>query len=125
MAMTAGSLGSLYSPNAAFIDISSDYKARRVGDVVTLVVYENTLPIDRRCQHFKGVSDELRHYKFAWGNEYILGQPVVWSELLNPAQRYRRDFRWIERDHDPDRTRDRTSAERIANSRSGTAGSYQ
>jgi flagellar L-ring protein FlgH len=42
MAMTAGSLGSLYSPNAAFIDISSDYKARRVGDVVTLVVYENT-----------------------------------------------------------------------------------
>ena len=37
-----GSLGSLYSPNAAFIDISSDYKARRVGDVVTLVVYENT-----------------------------------------------------------------------------------
>lgn len=38
----SGTLGSLYSPSAAFVDISSDYKARRVGDVVTLVVLENT-----------------------------------------------------------------------------------
>lgn len=37
-----GTLGSLYSPTGAFTDISSDYKARQVGDVVTLIVYENT-----------------------------------------------------------------------------------
>lgn len=35
-------LGSLYIPNGAFIDMSSDYKARRVGDVVTLLVSETT-----------------------------------------------------------------------------------
>lgn len=39
---TPGTLGSLYSPNGAFTDISADYKARRVGDVVTLIVFENT-----------------------------------------------------------------------------------
>lgn len=38
----AGTLGSLYSPTGAFTDISSDYKARQVGDTVTLIVYENT-----------------------------------------------------------------------------------
>jgi len=42
LSMEAGSLGSLYSPTGAFTDISADYKARRVGDVVTLTVYENT-----------------------------------------------------------------------------------
>ncbi len=35
-------LGSLYVANGAFIDMSSDYKARRVGDVVTLLVSETT-----------------------------------------------------------------------------------
>jgi flagellar L-ring protein FlgH len=38
----AGTLGSLYNPAAAFLDMSSDYKAHQVGDVVTLVVLENT-----------------------------------------------------------------------------------
>jgi flagellar L-ring protein precursor FlgH len=38
----AHALGSLYSPTGAFTDITADYKARRVGDVVTLVVFENT-----------------------------------------------------------------------------------
>ena len=42
LTQTSGTLGSLYSPNAAFMDISSDYKARRIGDVVTLVVLEST-----------------------------------------------------------------------------------
>jgi flagellar L-ring protein precursor FlgH len=32
----------LYSPTGAFTDLSADYKARRVGDVVTLIVFENT-----------------------------------------------------------------------------------
>lgn len=35
-------LGSLYNPGAAFLDMTSDYKAHQVGDVVTLVVLENT-----------------------------------------------------------------------------------
>ncbi|MGA8153906.1 MAG: flagellar basal body L-ring protein FlgH [Terriglobales bacterium] len=37
-----GTLGSLYLPNGAFTDMVADYKARRVNDVVTLVVFENT-----------------------------------------------------------------------------------
>ena len=36
------SLGSLYSSNAAYADMAADYKARRVDDVVTLVVIEKT-----------------------------------------------------------------------------------
>lgn len=35
-------LGSLYTPNGAFTDMSADYKAHRVGDVVTLLVSETT-----------------------------------------------------------------------------------
>ena len=35
-------LGSLFTSGAAFADISADYKAHQVGDVVTLVVLENT-----------------------------------------------------------------------------------
>jgi flagellar L-ring protein FlgH len=35
-------LGSLYVPNGALADMMSDYKAHRVDDVVTLVVFENT-----------------------------------------------------------------------------------
>jgi len=38
----AGTLGSLYLPNGALTDMVADYKARRVDDVVTLVVFENT-----------------------------------------------------------------------------------
>jgi len=37
-----GTLGSLYLPNGAFTDMTADYRARRIDDVVTLVVYENT-----------------------------------------------------------------------------------
>jgi len=35
-------LGSLYMSNGAFTDMSADYKARRLGDVVTLLVSETT-----------------------------------------------------------------------------------
>jgi flagellar L-ring protein precursor FlgH len=35
-------LGSLYIQNGAYADMSADYKARRVGDVVTLLVSETT-----------------------------------------------------------------------------------
>jgi flagellar L-ring protein FlgH len=35
-------LGSLYVPNGLLTDLASDYKARRVGDVVTLIVQEQT-----------------------------------------------------------------------------------
>jgi flagellar L-ring protein precursor FlgH len=39
---TTATLGSLYVANGTFIDMSSDYKAHRVGDVVTLLVSETT-----------------------------------------------------------------------------------
>jgi flagellar L-ring protein FlgH len=35
-------LGSLYTPNGAFTDMTADYKARRLGDIVTLLVSETT-----------------------------------------------------------------------------------
>jgi len=35
-------LGSLYTPGGAFNDLGADYKARHVGDVVTLLVAEQT-----------------------------------------------------------------------------------
>jgi flagellar L-ring protein FlgH len=35
-------LGSLYIPDGAFADMTADYKARRVGDTVTLLVVEAT-----------------------------------------------------------------------------------
>ncbi len=35
-------LGSLYLPDSVFTDMASDYKARHVGDVVTLLVAETT-----------------------------------------------------------------------------------
>lgn len=35
-------LGSLYLPNGALTDMVADYKARRIDDIVTLVVTENT-----------------------------------------------------------------------------------
>jgi flagellar L-ring protein precursor FlgH len=37
-----GTLGSLYVPNGAFSDMTADYKARHVGDTVTLLVAETT-----------------------------------------------------------------------------------
>lgn len=37
-----GTLGSLYLPNGLLTDLTADYKARRVGDVVTLLVVEQT-----------------------------------------------------------------------------------
>jgi flagellar L-ring protein precursor FlgH len=39
---TSTTVGSLYTANGAFVDMSSDYKARRIGDVVTLLVSETT-----------------------------------------------------------------------------------
>lgn len=38
----AATLGSLYKPNGALADMSADYKARHLGDIVTLVVSETT-----------------------------------------------------------------------------------
>src|SRR5690348_7952335 len=38
----AATLGSLWFPGAAYAELSTDYKARNVGDTVTLVVIERT-----------------------------------------------------------------------------------
>ncbi len=71
-----GTLGSLYNPNGAFVDISSDYKARQVGDVVTLVVLENT-----NAQSTGDVNTQ-RAYSI---NSAITGLPGGTStSLLNP-----------------------------------------
>jgi len=39
---TAATLGSLWYPGAAYSELSTDYKARNLGDTVTLVVVEKT-----------------------------------------------------------------------------------
>ncbi len=75
-APAAASLGSLYSPTAAFIDITSDYKARQIGDVVTLVVYENT------SAQSTGDVNTQRSYQI---NSAITGLPGgADSSLVNP-----------------------------------------
>jgi flagellar L-ring protein precursor FlgH len=72
----AASLGSLYSPLGAFTDITADYKARRVGDVVTLVVFENT------TAQSTGDLNTQRAYQI---NSAITGLPGGTStSLVNP-----------------------------------------
>jgi flagellar L-ring protein precursor FlgH len=41
-APVATTLGSLYIPNAGLAEMAADYKARTVGDLVTLVVFDQT-----------------------------------------------------------------------------------
>ena len=41
-AQVSTTLGSLYVPNAGLAEMATDYKARTVGDVVTLVVFDQT-----------------------------------------------------------------------------------
>jgi flagellar L-ring protein FlgH len=73
---TSGTLGSLYSPTGAFTDISADYKARRVGDVVTLIVFENT------TAQSTGDVNTQRSYQT---NSAITGLPGgISTSLLNP-----------------------------------------
>ena len=72
----AGTLGSLYNPAAPFLDMSSDYKAHQIGDVVTLVVLENTTA--------KSIGDvnTSRSYQL---NSAITGLPGGTStSLVNP-----------------------------------------
>lgn len=69
-------LGSLYSPGAALMDMAADYKARRVGDVVTLVVFENT------AAQSSGDVNTQRAYQT---NSAITGLPGGTStSLVNP-----------------------------------------
>jgi len=72
----ASTLGSLYNPAAPFLDMSSDYKAHQVGDVVTLVVLENT------TAKSTGDVNTSRSYQI---NSAITGLPGGTStSLVNP-----------------------------------------
>ena len=42
MARTATTMGSLWVPGGAYNELSADYKARNVGDTITLLVVEQT-----------------------------------------------------------------------------------
>jgi len=68
-------LGSLYSPNGAYTDMSADYKAHRLGDIVTLTVSETTAA--------KSTGDVNNSRSFQ-ANSAITNMPAVGSSVANP-----------------------------------------
>src|SRR5271166_2616848 len=68
-------LGSLYTPNGAFTDMSADYKAHRLGDIVTLLVSETTAA--------QSTGDVNNSRAFA-ANSAITNIPGTSSQAANP-----------------------------------------
>jgi flagellar L-ring protein precursor FlgH len=68
-------LGSLYTPNGAFTDMSADYKAHRLGDIVTLLVSETTAA--------SSTGDVNNSRAFA-ANSAITNLPGTSSQAANP-----------------------------------------
>jgi flagellar L-ring protein precursor FlgH len=68
-------LGSLYTPSGAFIDMSADYKARHLGDIVTLLVSETTAA--------SSTGDVNNSRAFA-ANSAITNLPGTSSQAANP-----------------------------------------
>jgi flagellar L-ring protein FlgH len=68
-------LGSLYTPNGALTDMGADYKARRVGDVVTLLVAETTAA--------QSIGDVNNSRTFQ-ANSAITNLPGTSSQAANP-----------------------------------------
>jgi flagellar L-ring protein FlgH len=68
-------LGSLYTPNGAFTDMSADYKAHRLGDIVTLLVSETTAA--------QSTGDVNNSRAFA-ANSAITNLPGTSSQAANP-----------------------------------------
>lgn len=68
-------LGSLYTPSGAFTDMSADYKAHRLGDVVTLLVSETTAA--------QSTGDVNNSRSFA-ANSAITNIPGTSSQAANP-----------------------------------------
>jgi len=68
-------LGSLYTPSGAFNDMSADYKARHLGDIVTLLVSETTAA--------SSTGDVNNSRAFA-ANSAITNLPGTKSQAANP-----------------------------------------
>jgi flagellar L-ring protein FlgH len=68
-------LGSLYTPSGAFTDMSADYKARHLGDIVTLLVSETTAA--------SSTGDVNNSRAFA-ANSAIANLPGTKSQAANP-----------------------------------------
>ena len=71
----AATLGSLYTPSGAFTDMSADYKARHLGDIVTLLVSETTAA--------SSTGDVNNSRAFA-ANSAITNLPGTKSQAANP-----------------------------------------
>ncbi|MGA2387808.1 MAG: flagellar basal body L-ring protein FlgH [Candidatus Sulfotelmatobacter sp.] len=71
----ATTLGSLYSPNGALTDMSADYKAHRLGDVVTLLVSETTAASS---------TGDVNNSRSFQANSAIANAPGTSSQAANP-----------------------------------------
>ena len=68
-------LGSLYTLNGAFTDMSADYKAHRLGDIVTLLVSETTAASS---------TGDVNNSRSFQANSAITNMPGVGSSVANP-----------------------------------------
>lgn len=68
-------LGSLYTTNGAFIDMGTDYKAHRLGDIVTLLVSETTAASS---------TGDVNNSRTFQANSAITSVPGTSSQAANP-----------------------------------------
>ncbi len=68
-------LGSLYTPDGAFTDMSADYKAHRLGDIVTLLVSETTAASS---------TGDVSNSRSFQANSAITNLPGTSSQAANP-----------------------------------------
>src|ERR1700679_4057216 len=74
-ALETSTLGSLYSPDGAFTDLSADYKAHRLGDIVTLLVSETTAASS---------TGDVNNSRSFQANSAITNLPGTKSQSANP-----------------------------------------
>jgi len=72
--------GSLYSPSAMFADLTGDLRARRAGDIVTIVV------ADRASAVAKGSTNSSRKSDLNYSVGSFLGKPSSAGALANLAK---------------------------------------
>ncbi len=68
-------LGSLFTPNGALTDMSADYKAHRLGDIVTLMVSETTAALS---------TGDVNNSRAFAANSAITNIPGTSSQSANP-----------------------------------------
>ncbi len=112
---SAGTPGSLWRDSGSFSNLAADYKAVRVGDVVTILVAQDvtaqnsgSVATDRSFKASSGISAMAGHVSVS-GVQNIFS-PQSSQTLSGKAQR-RLDFQPA---HQPRRASGRTSAERNA-----------